>query len=82
MQSNGRRRAGKKLKEVMQDLNISARQISRATGVDAVTLGNLDRFTPHLSTIERVSVYLEQIARERRKATAAPAALVTSPTKA
>lgn len=76
MQSNGRRRAGKKLKSVMQDLNVSARQISQATGVDIVTLGNLDRFTPHLSTIERVSSYLERIARGRRKA-----ALVTSSAK-
>lgn len=65
-QSVARRRAGRRLMEVIKKYNLNLRTVARETGVDLVTLENLKTFTPHLNTIERVSVYLEQIARLRQ----------------
>jgi hypothetical protein len=67
-QSQARRRAGKRLHEAIRDLQVDIRAIAKATGVDLVTLQNLHKFTPHLSTIEKVSEYLEALAREKRAA--------------
>jgi len=64
-QSKARRRAGRRLAEAIADLNVNIGEIAKDTGVDRVTLDNLHSFTPHLSTIERVSRYLEDIAKEK-----------------
>ena len=63
-QSVARRGAGRRLMEVIKRYDLNLRVVSRETGVDLVTLKNLQKFTPHLNTIERVSIYLEQVARK------------------
>lgn len=63
-QSIARRRAGRRLMEVIKLYELDLKMIAKETKVDLVTLENLDRFTPHLNTIERVSIYLEMIARK------------------
>lgn len=65
-QSRARRKAGRRLMEVIEQYGLDIRQVARDTGVDLVTLKNLRNFTPHLHTIEKISVYLEQLARDRR----------------
>jgi hypothetical protein len=66
-QSRARRKEGRRLAEVIRELGTSCAEISKITGIDRTTLENLDEFTPHLSTIARVSKYLEGVAKERRK---------------
>lgn len=66
-QSRARRRAGRRLAALIAEYDVDLRQIAKDTGVDLVTLQNLDKFTPHLNTIEKVAVYLEEIAREKAR---------------
>lgn len=64
-----RRRAGQKLAAVIECQGLDLRQIAKETEIDLVTLRNLRNFTPHLHTIETLSVYLERRVREQRKET-------------
>lgn len=68
-QSCARRRAGRNLMEIIEHYQLDVRQIAKDTGIDLITLQNLRTFTPHLHTIERISVHLQQVARERTRAT-------------
>lgn len=74
-QSRARRRAGRRLMEVIEHYGLDLRLVSRDTGIDLVTLKNLRNFTPHLHTIEKISIYLEGVARERRATARASAAV-------
>lgn len=71
-QSRARRRAGRNLMEIIERYELDIHQIAKDTGVDLITLENLATFTPHLRTIERVSAYLQRIARQRRGAKRRP----------
>lgn len=52
--------------DIIERYGLDPRQIAKDTGVDLITLTNLATFTPHLRTIERVSAYLQKVARGRR----------------
>ena len=65
--ARARRRAGKRLAEIIAEYALDLRQVRKDTGIDLITLENLARFTPHVSTIERVAEYLEGIARQRQE---------------
>lgn len=60
-----RRRAARKLWRAMRRLDLDIVETAREAGIDRVTLENLCKFTPHLRTLEKVSAYLERIARQR-----------------
>jgi len=68
LQSRQRRRAGQRLKSIIDEFGLTTREIAEATGIDRVTLDNLMKFTPQLSTIERLAKYLEAEARKRAAA--------------
>lgn len=50
------------------EYGLDIKQIAKETSIDIVTLENLSKFTPHLSTIEKLAKYLEKVARARAQA--------------
>lgn len=63
--SFNRKSTSKKLIEIIQLYNLDLKQIAKDTGIDMVTLKNLSKFTPHLRTVEKLSRYLENIAKNK-----------------
>lgn len=61
-----RRKLAKKLAQHINELELSDREISRATGIDLVTVRGLRQLTPKLETLEKISRYVEDRARQRR----------------
>ena len=64
-QAKARRRAGKRLQKLINRYSLPLKKIAKDTGIDMLTLQNLETFTPHLRTIEKIAKYIEGIARER-----------------
>ena len=64
-QVDARRKAGRKLAEIIEHLGLLHKDISKATGVDMITIQNLTKFTPHILTIERIAAYIEKVTRKK-----------------
>jgi hypothetical protein len=60
-----RRRAARRVYGYLQQLDLSLKVVSKATGIDMDTLRNLKVGTPKLETLDRISRYIEKVAREK-----------------
>jgi hypothetical protein len=62
-----RRRAARRVYGYLQRLDLTdhLKDVSKATGIDLDTLRNLRKGTPKLETLDRISRYIERVARER-----------------
>jgi len=70
-----RRLVAKRLHLYLKRLGLhnNLKQVSRATGIDMDVLRHLATGTPKIETLEKISEYVEKVAREHSAAARAPA---------